>query len=263
MGLFSNYQFPWTDLHTLNLNWLLETVKKLADSYKPVAKTDDMTQPVGVDSNGQLFTAPGGGGGGDYLPLAGGTMEEGAQINFTEAGGGHSELSSGELHHTGNPYQFVGEYNFQTHCPSTQGVPENPTDLATKSYVDGKSKGDMVALIEDAGTVLSKGSSVAVDISGYQEIVCVFYLSGAGWTASRAFQVRCLVGLANNGNYGTFRYDIGTINTAAQLVGVDVDATDNSKITFYPRLLKYSGSTLNVSDYNSVVALRAVYGVKY
>lgn len=31
---------------------------------KPVAKTDDMTQSVGVDSNGALFTAPGGGSGG-------------------------------------------------------------------------------------------------------------------------------------------------------------------------------------------------------
>ena len=30
---------------------------------KPAAKTDDMTQGVGVDANGQLFTAPGSGGG--------------------------------------------------------------------------------------------------------------------------------------------------------------------------------------------------------
>ena len=35
----------------------------------PVTKTDDMTQEVGVDSTGKLYTAPGGGGG-DYIPLA-------------------------------------------------------------------------------------------------------------------------------------------------------------------------------------------------
>ena len=34
---------------------------------KPVAKTDDMTQSVGVDANGALFTAPSGGGSIEYM----------------------------------------------------------------------------------------------------------------------------------------------------------------------------------------------------
>lgn len=34
-------------------------------NVNPVAKTDEMTQPVGVDSEGKLFTKPGGGGGGE------------------------------------------------------------------------------------------------------------------------------------------------------------------------------------------------------
>lgn len=40
------------------------TFPGLEDVYtvpSPVAATDDMTQPVGVDADGQLFTAPGGG----------------------------------------------------------------------------------------------------------------------------------------------------------------------------------------------------------
>ena len=78
-----------------------------------------------------------GGASGDYLPLAGGTMNADATINFTESGSGHSELSSGELHHTGNPFQFVGDFNFQTHCPSTQGTPQTANDLTPKGYVDG------------------------------------------------------------------------------------------------------------------------------
>lgn len=78
-----------------------------------------------------------GGGTGNYLPLAGGTMDENATINFTESGSGHSELSSGELHHTGNPFQFVGDFNFQTHCPTTQGTPQTANDLTPKGYVDG------------------------------------------------------------------------------------------------------------------------------
>ena len=78
-----------------------------------------------------------GGGTGNYLPLAGGTMDQDATINFTESGSGHSELSSGELHHTGNPFQFVGDFNFQTDCPTTQGTPQTANDLTPKGYVDG------------------------------------------------------------------------------------------------------------------------------
>lgn len=35
----------------------------------PIAKTDDMTQEVGVDSEGKLYTAPGGGGGGSNIQI--------------------------------------------------------------------------------------------------------------------------------------------------------------------------------------------------
>lgn len=58
MGLFSSFNFPWTDLHTLNLDWLLRSVKSLLDRYNPVAKSEDMTQPVGVDETGKLYTKP-------------------------------------------------------------------------------------------------------------------------------------------------------------------------------------------------------------
>lgn len=47
---------------------------------KPVAATDDMTQPVGVDAAGALFTAPGAGGGGRWNQLLDLTLEEEAQI---------------------------------------------------------------------------------------------------------------------------------------------------------------------------------------
>lgn len=49
----------------------------------PVDKTDDMTQEVGVDSTGKLYTAPGsgGGGGGDYLPLNGGNLSGALAVN--------------------------------------------------------------------------------------------------------------------------------------------------------------------------------------
>lgn len=112
-----------------------------------------------------------GGGSGDYLPLAGGTMDPGATIQLPEAGDGNTELSSGELHHTGNAFQFVGDFNFQTNCPSSQGVPTNPTDLTTKDYVDSKiketdDKFDNVHSIPAGGTtgqVLKKSSDSDYD----------------------------------------------------------------------------------------------------
>lgn len=51
----------------------------------PVNKTDDMTQEVGVDAKGKLYTTPGsgggGGGGGDYLPLTGGNLSGALAVN--------------------------------------------------------------------------------------------------------------------------------------------------------------------------------------
>lgn len=38
------------------------------DTYNPVAKTEDMSTPVGVDSDGKLWTSGGGGGGGINAP---------------------------------------------------------------------------------------------------------------------------------------------------------------------------------------------------
>ena len=68
----------------------------------PVNKTDDMTQEVGVDSTGKLYTAPGsGGGGGDYLPLTGGTMNQGARISFK--GNYGSSVSGGD----GTPISII------------------------------------------------------------------------------------------------------------------------------------------------------------
>lgn len=59
---------------------VIESIEDFLDgstAIKPVAKTNAMTQQVGVDSNGALYTAPGGGGGG------GGTAAEISYDNTT------------------------------------------------------------------------------------------------------------------------------------------------------------------------------------
>ena len=40
----------------------LDTYGDKLDTYNPVAKTEDMSTPVGVDSDGKLWTSGGGGG---------------------------------------------------------------------------------------------------------------------------------------------------------------------------------------------------------
>ena len=50
---------------------------------KPVAKTDEMTQAVGVDGAGGLWTAPGSGGGGNWITVGDVTLtEETSEIRF-------------------------------------------------------------------------------------------------------------------------------------------------------------------------------------
>ena len=46
----------------------------------PVAKTDEMTQAVGVDAEGRLFTAPGSGGGGDWVDVGTAKLDE--DVNY-------------------------------------------------------------------------------------------------------------------------------------------------------------------------------------
>ena len=76
--------YPLLDLTTgfIPSDRLPDTTIPVANSttlggVMPVTKTSDMTQEVGVDSTGKLYTAPGSGGGGvsgDYLPLTGGNI---------------------------------------------------------------------------------------------------------------------------------------------------------------------------------------------
>lgn len=65
----ADYVFTPTEQTTLKD--VLERIEKLEEKpdagVDPVAKTDDMTNPVGVDADGLLWTAPRGGGGSDLL----------------------------------------------------------------------------------------------------------------------------------------------------------------------------------------------------
>jgi hypothetical protein len=63
--------YVFTPLEQMTLEKILERIERLEENpdavVDPVAKTDDMTNPVGVDPDGLLWTAPSGGGEPDLL----------------------------------------------------------------------------------------------------------------------------------------------------------------------------------------------------
>lgn len=78
-GIYAQVVNDLQSASSIQIGYHLEQYVKLDSKYlniptatnneagvvKPVSKTDEMTQPVGVDRNGELWTAPGSGGSGD------------------------------------------------------------------------------------------------------------------------------------------------------------------------------------------------------
>lgn len=85
MDQFNFNNFPEANFNEVNLSWMLETMSAFkADidtieaalpqkvdksAYNPDTATAAMTQPVGVDANGKLWTTPGGGDTSDLAPV--------------------------------------------------------------------------------------------------------------------------------------------------------------------------------------------------
>ena len=141
MGLFSGFNFPWTDLHTLNLDWLLRSVKSLLDRYNPVAKSEDMTQPVGVDETGKLYTTPseapphaGGSGYGTVNPVAS-TSDMTQPVGVDETGKLYTTPSEDPPHAAGSGYGTVNP------VASTSDMTQ-PVGVGSDGKLFTKSSGD-------------------------------------------------------------------------------------------------------------------------
>lgn len=72
MGLFEN--FPYTNIHELNLDWLIDSVKNITHSGLPRGgrRGQVLAKASNADYDAEWVDA---GQTGDYLPLAGGTMQ--------------------------------------------------------------------------------------------------------------------------------------------------------------------------------------------
>lgn len=118
---------------------------------KPAAKTDDMTQSVGIDANGALFTAPGGN---SNPPIPTPTTADNGKVlgvsngayalQEASGGGGGINLYSHRLTIKGNDYYFISLSN--TPCNSLSALQksdfifgckslENPSPAATKFVI--------------------------------------------------------------------------------------------------------------------------------
>lgn len=85
----------------------------------PVAKTEDMTQEVGVDTEGKLYTTPGGGGGGSGVPTI--------SVALNTSGSTNISLSD---------YNIVSA-NGVTAIIDTNASPTGSSDIYYKSSEDG------------------------------------------------------------------------------------------------------------------------------
>lgn len=224
-------------------------------------KSDTDRDCVWVDQSG--------GGTGDYLPLAGGTMDADAAINFTESGSGHSELSSGELQHTGNPFQFVGDFNFQTHCPSTQGTPQTANDLTPKGYVDGVA----IPAGGTTGQVLAKKSDTDRDCEWVDQ-------SGGGSGDYLPLAGGTMLGkITSHGKnlvHGDFMVELVAESTNAAPGGIKIETIGPNPLEInmdggYASKIEIGNQTINLYDaynYNKPakvpqVKISTAYGVEY
>lgn len=89
-----SYDNTQSELQSTNVQGAIDEVKELATAIQPVAKTSGMTQPVGLDNEGKLFTTPGGGGGGGTAASTTYDNTE-SELESTDVQGAIDELAAG------------------------------------------------------------------------------------------------------------------------------------------------------------------------
>ncbi len=146
---------------------------------KPVAKTASMTQEVGVDTSGALYTEPGSGGGGSTdisLGITGATAEQFPKIKAVDA--------------VGKPTSWEAVEGVE----ATLGDPiSGPTDAQVSSAVD-----TWLTEHPEATTTVQDGSVSAQKLAGYstecRDIPWTLFLDGYGTTAGvKAENANCAI----------------------------------------------------------------------
>jgi len=102
-------------------------------AVSPTSKTSAMTQAVGVDSNGALWTEPGGGGGGGgstFSNLTVGTRATGSTVGTYSVAEGYWATSSGENSHAEGSVTTASGH--QSHAEGS-----NTTASGTNSHAEG------------------------------------------------------------------------------------------------------------------------------
>lgn len=111
----TTYDNTTSGLSSDNVQGALDELKVISTSIQPIAKTSAMTQAVGKDSNGQLWTEPGGGGGNTFTDLTVGSRKESTQTGTSSVVEGYVNEASGENSHA---------EGYQTKVISKQGHAE-------------------------------------------------------------------------------------------------------------------------------------------
>ena len=102
-SMFANTGTKFTETPTINTTYYLHKscgIVGMTDDPKPVPKTDEMTQPVGMDKwTGELFTKPSGGGGGASIDLGitGSTVGQVAKVKTVDNAGKPTEWEAASI----------------------------------------------------------------------------------------------------------------------------------------------------------------------
>ena len=168
-----NNEYPYTDYQKINLDWLLDGMKACIEAvggfiqqYNPVTKTPSMTQPVGKDSSGKLWTAPGGGGGGAVESVNGKTGV--VVLTASDVGAGTYSKPSGGIPKT----------DLASAVQTSLGKADTALQSAPVTSVNSKT-GAVVLTASDVGSqaapiVVTQSAPTAITLADNT----VYYLSG-------------------------------------------------------------------------------------
>ena len=202
----------------------------------PAAKTDEMTQAVGVDANGQLFTVPGSGGGGtpveidDTLTQSGKAADAKATGDALNALNGANAQQDTEIAKKANADDLAvvaksGSYNDLNNKPTIPTVPSalpNPNKLKLTGAVTAEYDGSAEVSVEIPAV---GGGSYTLPIASPNTL-------GGVMPAAKTDEMTQAVGVDANGQLFTVPGSGGGGSSEWRLLKTITTEADVQEITF-------------------------------
>lgn len=163
-----------SELGVNNVQDAIDRVKVIATSIQPVVKTSAMTQAVGKDNEGKLWTEPGGGGGGNYVSKTGDTMTGSLTVPDITVGSRDSEYTVGENSSTfGANNKVTGQSSIA--AGANNNIPANIAGAIGSGNVVNSQGGFAAGIGNIASGVYSQAFGLSNVTSSPGQLVCGEY----------------------------------------------------------------------------------------